>query len=87
MKSCEGKDENTGKPTDKSYLECGLPLELENALNDMKETIHKIEVFGRDSNFDLSWNGLQSKINVYQIDGQISDEVAQYLRQKYLRLD
>lgn len=79
-------DAETGLPTDKSYLEHGLPPYLQKSLDDMKRS-WKIEDSGkRDIHWDLYWCELNASINSAEVEQTISKEQADYLRQKYLRI-
>lgn len=68
-----------GKPQNKEYLETGLPLSLNHALNEYIEG-EKNKV----SHLDCLWGELYGSINACQSDGRITKEQAEYLREKYL---
>lgn len=77
-------DSKTGKPVDKSYLECGLPEYLQESLNKMKECNSKLKRGEDYLHWDCDFMELQSDINCAEVDGNISAEQAWYLREKYL---
>lgn len=79
-------EQETGKPVDKSYLECGLPPYLQESLNKMKECNAKLERGEAYSYWDCDFMELQSDINCAEVDGDISEEQAWYLREKYLEI-
>ena len=79
-------DKTTGKPKDKSYLECGLPIYLQKSLDAMKKSWAIEDNGGRDDHWDLYWCELNADINSSEVDKQISSEQAWYLREKYLRM-
>lgn len=79
-------DTESGLPTDKSYLECGLPLYLQQSISDMIKSWKIIDNGGRDGFWDLYWCELNASINSAETDQDISSEQAWYLREKYLRM-
>lgn len=80
-------DQETGLPTDKSYLECGLPPYLQESLEKMK-TAWKMKDSGKNYlHWDCDYCELQTDINCAEVDGEISTEQAWYLREKYLRVE
>ena len=79
-------DEN-GKPSDKSYLECNLPVFLENSLSMYKSVIEKKENGEEVTLLDCYYCELQSDINSAEVNNIISSEQAWYLREKYLGLE
>ena len=72
-------DPVTGKPIDKSYLEEGLPDYLQKDLN-----AYKAENQHDTLKMEPLWYNLYSTINEALNEDDISDEVARYLRSKYL---
>lgn len=79
-------DEN-GKPSDKSYLECGLPVFLQSTLDVYRDAIDK-QKSGEDvSLIDCYYCELQSDINSAEVNDIISSEQAWYLREKYLGIE
>lgn len=83
----EKLDEQTGRPKNKKYLECGLPPYLQKSLENMKRS-WKIEDSGkRDPHWDIYWCDLNADINSAEVDRVISSEQAWYLREKYLRME
>lgn len=78
---------DTGLPKDDSYLEKGLPDYLQKSLASMIES-WKIEDSGkRDLHWDIHWCDLNADINSAEIEQEISNEQAWYLRRKYLRME
>lgn len=75
-----------GLPSDKSYLECGLPAYLEESLCKMKLAWKKIDNGEEYLRWDSDYCTLQSDINTAEIGGAISPDKAWYLREKYLRM-
>lgn len=68
----------TGKPYDRRYLEAGIPTQL-------KESIDRV-VHGReseDSLIDCYEEDLYSWLNIFYLDGVITKEQADYIRDKY----
>lgn len=80
-------DPESGKPVDKSYLECGLPKYLQESLAKMKECIAKLDRGEDYLRWDCDFMELQSDINCAEVDGNISEEQAWYLREKYLGIE
>lgn len=77
-------DSKTGKPIDKSYLEYGLPIYLQTSINNMIAGKEKVK-HGEDySLYDCDFCDVQASINCAQVDGDISEEQAWFLREKYL---
>lgn len=69
----------SGKPKDRSYLEKGLPPSLEKALREY--------IQGEKDNvsyMDCLWGELYGAINSNQWSNAITQEQADYLREKYL---
>ena len=79
-------DENSGLPTDRSYLECGLPEYLKKSVEQMEKAWEKKEKGGYYS-WDCDFCELQSDINVAETEQEITSEQAWYLREKYLRIE
>lgn len=78
-----------GLPTDKGYLECGLPAYLQESIKSMQEAwdlLDKGDEKMRDR-WDAPWCCLQSDINNAEVNGAISSEQAWHLREKYLRME
>ena len=80
-------DRKTGLPTDKTYLECGLPEFLRSAIDVMQASWERLDRGERDLRWDCYYCELQSDINNCEIGGIISEEQAWYLREKYLRME
>ena len=76
-------DPETGKPLDRSYLECGLPDDLQASIREMQKSWTLID----NGEKDLYWCDLNALINSYEVDQVISSEQAWYLREKYLRME
>ena len=87
LSSSEYYDPETGKPVDRSYLECGLPEYLQESSSKMKECISKLERGEEYYRWDCDFMELQSDINCAEVDGNISSEQAWYLREKYLGME
>ena len=68
-------DQETGKPLDQSYLECGLPDDLQASIQEMQKS------------WDIYWCNLNADINSAEVERIISPEQAWYLREKYLRME
>lgn len=79
-------EESTGLPTDKSYLECGLPDWLVKSIKQLNDAWEKVDNGEECLSWDCDWCNLQSDINVAEVEQLISSEQAWYLREKYLRL-
>ncbi|WP_130862026.1 helix-turn-helix domain-containing protein [Bacilliculturomica massiliensis] len=71
--------ESAGKPEDKEYLETNLSPHLRNAIEEYKRG-EKESV----SYLDCLWGELYGSINADFWSGCISEEQAEYLREKYL---
>lgn len=68
-----------GKPEDKSYLEYGLPEDLQKAILDYVRGEKEHSTL-----LDCLWGELYGSINANQCDNTITKEQADYLRFKYL---
>ena len=75
-----------GLPTDKSYLERGLPDYLYASIEAMEKTWAVLDSGQRNNTYDLDFCELQADINRAENDEIISSEQAWYLREKYLRM-
>ncbi len=80
-------DPETGKPLDRSCLECGLPEDLRESIRGMQRSWSIIDNGGQDNHWDLCWCDLYALINSYEVEQVISSEQAWYLREKYLRME
>lgn len=80
-------DSQTGLPTDKAYLECGLPEFLRDSIQDMQASWDRLDRGEQDNRWDCRFCELQSDINTCEVNGLISEEQAWYLRDKYLRME
>lgn len=87
MSLASSYDSDTGLPTDKSYLECGLPELLQKSIEQMKRAWEKLDRNETYLRWDCDYCDLQTDINNAEVDGIISSEQAWYLREKYLRLE
>lgn len=83
----DGCDKETGKPLDKSYLECGLPSYLQSSIKAMVESWKIVDSGEMDLHWDLYWCELNADINCAEVDQEITSEQAWYLRDKYLRME
>ena len=81
-----GYDKDTGLPTDKSYLECGLPPFLVDSIDAVKKMWELLDQGIRTYREDLYYDELNADINSAEVNGVISSEQAWYLREKYLRV-
>ncbi len=79
-------DKETGLPKSQKYLECCLPIYLQQSLDNMKQSWAVIDSGRQDLHWDLYWCELNADINSAEIDQTISTEQAWYLREKYLRM-
>ena len=76
-----------GKPMDQSYLECGLPDDLQASIQEMQKSWAIIDSGSRDPHWDIHWCNLNADINSAEVERIISPEQAWYLREKYLRME
>ena len=65
-------DPETGKPLDRSYLECGLPDDLQASIREMQKSWTIIDNGEKDLHWDLYWCDLNALINSYEVDQVIS---------------
>lgn len=79
-------DSETGLPTDKTYLELGLPPYLHESMERMIKCWERIDKGEEDSHWDAYWGELNSDINVAESEGSISQAQAGHLRRKFLRM-
>lgn len=80
-------DKDTGLPLDESYLECGLPLYVQESIEAMKKSWSIIDNGGKDLHWDCYWCELNADLNSAEVEGLITSEQAWYLREKYLRME
>ena len=80
-------DNETGLPRDDDYLECGLPVFLQESINAMKAAWQKIDNGESYLHWDCDYCNLQSDINSAEVNQLISVEQAWYLREQYLRVE
>ena len=69
--------DSTGKPLDRSYLEAGLPADLQQSIENLQNVTNWLRI-------DLLQDELYADINAAFICKEISAECADYLRDKYL---
>lgn len=69
--------------TNFAYLECGLPSDLQAALDQFKIGEQKHNE-GNYLHFDCDWMELNACINSSEVEQEISERQAWYLREKYL---
>ena len=81
-----GYDKETGLPLDKKYLECNLPPYLRASLDNMIASWELVDNGGTDLHWDIWWCDLNADINDAEVNQEISNEQAWYLREKYLRM-
>jgi len=74
-------DKTTGKPVDKTYLEKSLPIYLQ---KDIDALVKGMKQDPQPSYIDCLYNEVQGSINSAFWDNEISQEQAEYLRNKYL---
>ena len=80
-------DQETGKPLDQSYLERGLPDDLQASIQEMQKSWAIIDSGSRDPHWYSYWCNLNADINSAEVERIISPEQAWYLREKYLRME
>ena len=73
-------------PENKSYLECALPLCMEESIAAMQAAWNKLDRHEEYLLWDCDYCNLQTDINNAEMNGIISSEQAWYLREKYLRM-
>lgn len=76
-------DKETGRPVDKSYLECGLPDFMMESIKRLKASTIKHDN-GEPSDWDCDYCEVQSNINILEVGQCITSEQAWFLREKYL---
>lgn len=79
--------DEAGHPTDRSYLECGLPEFLQESIQAMVSAWEKLDRGEEYTLWDCDYCNLQSDINSAEVNQIISPEQAWYLREKYLRME
>ncbi len=72
---------------DKSYLELNLPKRISDRLPMIIDENAKIDNGFKSSMWDIVFDELNSCINVSEISGEITHSQANYLREKYLRME
>jgi len=79
--------DDLGRPADDSYLELAIPDILRDEIRAMEESWARIDAGEDDLYWDIHWDMLQSSVNGLEADGDISSELAWYIRRKHLRLE
>lgn len=79
-------NKETGKPLDKSYLECSLPKDIIESIELMNKSWERLDRGEEDLHWDCWWCQLSADINSAEVNQEISAEQAWYLRKKYLRM-
>ena len=79
-------DEESGLPKNNAYLECDLPAYLQASINQMKASWEILDRGEKDYQWDLNWCELNADINAAEVEQEISNDQAWYLREKYLRI-
>lgn len=87
MKLSSPYDSETGRPKDRSYLECSLPPFLMESIGAMEAAWDKLDRGEKYLRWDCDYCNLQTDINNAEINQVISPEQAWYLREKYLRME
>ena len=82
-----GYDKLTGLPEDCGYLEKGIPEEMREDIEAMSACWAREDAGETDDHWDIYWCNLQADINEAEVENEISHELADYLRRKYLRLE
>ena len=77
-------DYTAGKPTNRSYLERGLPPYLQKSLRDMQASWKIVDSGKKDYMWDVYWCDLNASINSAEVDQEITHEQADYLRKQCL---
>lgn len=77
-------DPQTGRPTDKTYLEMGLPDNLDEALRAMKASWAVVDTEGYDINWADAHSEFIARINSCEVESEITHEQADYLRANYV---
>lgn len=81
------KENNILLPSDKEYLEIGLPEYLKESIKNMEKSWSILDNDEIDYHWDATWCSLNSDINVAEVEQDISHRQADYLRKKYLRME
>ena len=81
LENCTVRSTAAGKPIDPDYLERDLPPHLDKCINDLKDAVNRKEKY-----IDTYLDDLYGSINSAYWDGEISEEQANYIRDKYLGL-
>lgn len=75
---------STGRPSDATYLEAGLPDDLDKALQAMKASWAKVDAEGYDINWADAHSEFIARINSCEAENEITREQARYLRENYV---
>ncbi len=81
------QNSGAGLPTDRAYLECGLPEILQKSIAKMRQAWDRLDRGEPYLRWDCDYCDLQTDINNAEVNGIISPEQAWYLREKYLGLE
>ncbi len=73
--------------SDKRYIETNLPGYLKESISLMEKSWAKLDKGDTDLHWDAAWCNLNADINVAEVDHIISPRQANYLREKYLRME
>ena len=87
MALLEHYDRDTGLPDEDEYLECGLPVFLQESIAAMQSAWDKLDRGEEYLLWDCDFCNLQTDINNAEVNQLISPEQAWYLREKYLRIE
>lgn len=79
--------DNTELPSDKRYLETNLPEYLMESIEMMEKSWAILDKGEIDPHWDAVWCNLSADINAAEVDQIISSRQANYLREKYLRME
>lgn len=75
------------RPDNNDYLECCLPVFLQNSVTAMKTAWERLDSGENYLRWDCDFCELQTDINNAEVNGLISTAQAWHLRKKYLRLE
>ena len=77
----------SGLPKNRDYLERGLPPYLRQSIEAMKQSWEIEDAGKKDMHWDIVWCDLNADINSAETEQDITHDQAQYLREKYLRME
>ena len=81
-----GYDVVTGLPDNDKYLERALPDYLQKSIDNMIASWNITDSGKKDYHWDMYWSELNADINAAEVEQEISEDQARYLREKYLRM-